>query len=45
METDPVNMVPMATKRPSSRTANADKLSLMATELDKAPFSGFHSCR
>lgn len=37
METDPVNIVPIATKRPSSRTANEAKLSSIPTIFLKLP--------
>lgn len=43
IDTEPVNIVPVATKRPSSRTASEDKLSLIFTELTSEPFSGVHS--
>lgn len=45
MDTDPENIVPTATNRPSSLTAIADKLSSMATEFISAPFSELHSCK
>lgn len=45
IDTEPLNIVPTATKRPSSLTANDARLSSMATEFDIAPFSGFHSCK
>lgn len=45
MDTDPVNIVPIATKRPSSRTASAARLSSTTADLTRPPFSGSHSWR
>lgn len=45
MDTEPVNMVPTATKRPSSRTAIEDSVSSMPRIFVKLPVSGSHCCK